>query len=241
MFASPVQIIKEIADSGVKVIIAGSSVGELTLHYLDRMSIVVVKVLSKFDLRRLCRVVNATHSRAWARLHPRRRASSTCWSASRSVAIGLRSCVSIRTRSAPAARPTAKGPACRRSCCGVPRRTPWTISSAAVDDGVNVLKALLKDTRLVSGAGATELELARRVEAYGSGLKGLSQHAVKKFATALEVVHGRWRRTRWAGPEGNEVLGKLWAKHNDAQDGGSAWGVDVEVRAPLLGSCVSSC
>ena len=34
--------------------------GELALHYLNRMNIAVLKVLSKFDLRRLCRVVNAT-------------------------------------------------------------------------------------------------------------------------------------------------------------------------------------
>ena len=40
----------------MKVIIAGSSVGELALHYLNRMNIAVLKVLSKFDLRlsRLC-------------------------------------------------------------------------------------------------------------------------------------------------------------------------------------------
>ncbi|KAJ3495592.1 hypothetical protein NLJ89_g10601 [Agrocybe chaxingu] len=54
------KIFKEIADSGIKVIIAGSSVGELALHYLNRFDIAVLKVLSKFELRRLCRVVNAT-------------------------------------------------------------------------------------------------------------------------------------------------------------------------------------
>jgi T-complex protein 1 subunit theta len=54
------QIFKELADSGVKVIIAGTTVGELALHYLNRSQILVLKVLSKFDLRRLCRVVQAT-------------------------------------------------------------------------------------------------------------------------------------------------------------------------------------
>ena len=33
---------------------------DLALHYLNRMNIAVVKILSKFDLRRLCRVVGAT-------------------------------------------------------------------------------------------------------------------------------------------------------------------------------------
>jgi len=54
------KIFKEIADAGIKVIIAGSSIGELSLHYLNRFNIAVLKVLSKFELRRLCRVVNAT-------------------------------------------------------------------------------------------------------------------------------------------------------------------------------------
>ncbi|KAG1858058.1 hypothetical protein DFJ58DRAFT_312426 [Suillus subalutaceus] len=51
---------KEIADSGIRVIIAGSSVGDLALHYLNRFNIVILKVLSKINLRRVDCVVNAT-------------------------------------------------------------------------------------------------------------------------------------------------------------------------------------
>ena len=51
------KIFKEIADTGI---IAGSSIGELSLHYFNRFNIAVLKVLPKFDLRRLCRVVSAT-------------------------------------------------------------------------------------------------------------------------------------------------------------------------------------
>ena len=52
--------VKELADAGVKVIVAGSSIGELALHFLNRYQMVVVKILSKFDLKRLSRVVGAT-------------------------------------------------------------------------------------------------------------------------------------------------------------------------------------
>ncbi|KAJ1538309.1 T-complex protein 1 subunit theta, partial [Cladochytrium tenue] len=54
------QSIKELAESGVKVAVSGSGVGELALHFMNRYNIMVVKVLSKFDLRRLCKVVGAT-------------------------------------------------------------------------------------------------------------------------------------------------------------------------------------
>ncbi|KIM79132.1 hypothetical protein PILCRDRAFT_823711 [Piloderma croceum F 1598] len=54
------KIIKDIAASGIKVIIASSSVSDLALQYLNSHSIAVLKVPSKFELRRVCRVVNAT-------------------------------------------------------------------------------------------------------------------------------------------------------------------------------------
>jgi T-complex protein 1 subunit theta len=99
----------------------------------------------------------------------------------------------------------------------------------AIDDGVNVIKSLLKDARLVPGAGAAELELAKRIEVYGSGLKGLSQHAVKRYSSALEVIPRTLAENALGGAEGNEVLSRLWAKHEEK--GGEAWGVDVEVRS----------
>ena len=101
----------------------------------------------------------------------------------------------------------------------------------AIDDGVNVIKALLKDPRMVPGAGATEIELAKRVDTYGSGLKGLSQHGVKRYASALEVVPRTLAENALGGAEGNEVLSRLWAKHE--QKGGENWGVDVEVSRTL--------
>ena len=53
-------MVKEIADAGVKVVVVGSGVGELALHFANRYGLVIVKCLSKFDLRRLCKVTGAT-------------------------------------------------------------------------------------------------------------------------------------------------------------------------------------
>jgi T-complex protein 1 subunit theta len=95
----------------------------------------------------------------------------------------------------------------------------------AVDDGVNVIKAIVKDGRMVAGAGATELELARKVEVHGAGLKGLNQHAVRRYASALEVVP--YTLAENAGLDATEVLSRLYARHE--QPNGKTWGIDIEV------------
>lgn len=97
----------------------------------------------------------------------------------------------------------------------------------AVDDGVSVLKALLCDLHLIAGTVATELELelARRVEAYGASVSRLAHRAVWRFATALEVVPRTLAENALGGTEVNEVLSTLWARHQEY--GGAVVGLDV--------------
>ena len=82
----------------------------------------------------------------------------------------------------------------------------------AIDDGVNVLKPF-------SNTGETELVLGKSVEAYGNGLRGLARHAIKLFAAALEVIPRMLAENVLRGAEGNEVVSRLWAKHEE-----NGWG-----------------
>lgn len=50
------KIVKSIADTGANMIIAGGSVSELILHYVEKYRMMIVKVQSKFELKRLCKV-----------------------------------------------------------------------------------------------------------------------------------------------------------------------------------------
>ena len=52
-------IVKSIAESGVKVVVCGGSVSDIMLHYMEKYKLMVVKVMSKFELRRLARCVGA--------------------------------------------------------------------------------------------------------------------------------------------------------------------------------------
>merc|ERR1712159_449927 len=53
-------IVKEIADAGINVCVFGSGISEIALHFLERYNIMVCKVTSKFELRRLCSATGAT-------------------------------------------------------------------------------------------------------------------------------------------------------------------------------------
>lgn len=97
----------------------------------------------------------------------------------------------------------------------------------AIDDGVNVVKGIIKDPRLVAGAGATELELAKRVAEFGEKTPGLAQHAIKRFADALEVVPRTLAEN--AGLDATEVLSRLYAAHQANEEG--TVGVDIEVSS----------
>ena len=51
---------KSIADAGCKVIVCGGKAGELYIHYCNKYSLMVVRLMSKFDIRRLCKAIGAT-------------------------------------------------------------------------------------------------------------------------------------------------------------------------------------
>lgn len=55
--------IKDIADAGVKVVVAGAKFGDMALHFLNKYGVMAVRLNSKFDLRRVAKTVNATVSK----------------------------------------------------------------------------------------------------------------------------------------------------------------------------------
>ena len=54
------RVIKAIADSGVTVLVCGGSISEIMLHYIEKYKMMVLKITSKFELRRLCKCLGAT-------------------------------------------------------------------------------------------------------------------------------------------------------------------------------------
>merc|ERR1719450_848660 len=93
----------------------------------------------------------------------------------------------------------------------------------AIDDGVNTYKGLCRDGRLVAGAGAVEMELAKEVETFSETCEGLEQYAVKRFAQSLHVVPKMLAEN--TGVKANQVIAELAAAH---AEGKTNAGFDIE-------------
>lgn len=52
--------VKALADAGITCVVSGGKVGDMMLHFANKFNIMIVRLMSKWDLRRLCRSINAT-------------------------------------------------------------------------------------------------------------------------------------------------------------------------------------
>jgi T-complex protein 1 subunit theta len=123
----------------------------------------------------------------------------------------------------------------------------------AIDDGVNTIKALVKDPRMVAGAGATEIHIASQIQTYAKTQPGLDQYAIEKFGQAFEIIPRTLADN--AGLKAEEIIAKLYSETAkspymgiDVSDGivkdvresniydtmeGKTWGVKLTVDAVL--------
>jgi thermosome len=92
----------------------------------------------------------------------------------------------------------------------------------AVSDAVGDLAAALKVGKVVAGAGAPELELAKELRKYADTLSGREQLAIKAFADAMEVIPRTLAEN--AGIDPIDSLAELKSAHDKKQK----WaGIDV--------------
>lgn len=205
--------VQALADAGVRVVVTGSTVSELALHYCERQRIMVVKVPSKFELRRLCDAVGASPLLRLGGAVPAARLGYCDEVAVEEIGSTL--CTVFRQNS-------ERG---RIATIVVRASTKNVLEDVerAIDDGVNVYRQLCVDGRFVAGAGACEIELARDLQRLAESEPGLEQYAIRKFAEALEVVPRTLAEN--AGASHTQIVSDLYAAH---EAGRTAVGVDIE-------------
>ncbi|CAD7937136.1 unnamed protein product [Amoebophrya sp. A25] len=167
--------VKGLAEAGVSVVISGGAISEIALHFLDKYKILVTKISSKFELRRICKTLKAISIiRAGP---PLPEEIGYCDS------VGVEELASQKLTVFKVADSKISTIVLRGATAN--QLDEW---ERAINDGVHVIRCASKDGRFCPGGAATETTLARELQAFGASVPGLDQYAVLKFAEAIECV-----------------------------------------------------
>uniref|UniRef100_A0A8C4QRB4 T-complex protein 1 subunit theta n=1 Tax=Eptatretus burgeri TaxID=7764 RepID=A0A8C4QRB4_EPTBU len=146
----------DLAAAGANVLVSGGKVSDMAIHFANKKGLMVVRLNSKWDLRRLCKAVGATALPMLTIPSPEQLGHCANVSATE---IGETQVVMFK-----------QGPNKGAISTILLRGSTENLLDdveRALDDAINTYKVLLKDKRLLPGAGATEMELARELESFG--------------------------------------------------------------------------
>ncbi|KAE8734697.1 T-complex protein 1 subunit theta [Hibiscus syriacus] len=205
-------LIKAVADSGAKVIVSGGPVGEMALHFCERYKLMVLKISSKFELRRFCRTTGTSALLKLSQL--------------KADDLGFIDSISVEEIGGSRVTVVRSEEGGNKIATVLLRGSTDSILDdleRAVDDGVNTYKAMCRDSRMVPGAAATEIELARRLKEFSFKETGLDQYAIAKFAESFEMVPRTLAEN--AGLNPMDIISKLYEKH---ASGNAKVGIDLE-------------
>merc|ERR1719361_1197623 len=206
--------IKRIHDMGVRFLVLNTKATDLEYHYLNKYGIYTIIIVSKFERRRMCRMTKARmcvtkdfSPEDLGFIKSVKEIEIGGWRDSQLEQNDGESCVAtIIVRGA--------------------SKNIMNDIKRACTDGLNTIRAMCRESEFVPGAGATEIELSRLIQDFGSKVSGLDQYAVKAFGEALEVVP----RTLAAnsGMDFEDTIAKLYAAHSE---GKTAVGVDILIKS----------
>ncbi|XP_020587047.1 T-complex protein 1 subunit theta [Phalaenopsis equestris] len=206
------ELIKAVADSGAKVVVSGAAVGEMALHFCERYKLMVLKISSKFELRRFCRTTGAIAILKLSQPNP--------------DDLGYADSISVEEIGGVRVTIVKNEEGGNSVATVVLRGSTDSILDdleRAVDDGVNTYKAMCRDSRILPGAAATEIELARKLKEFSFKETGLDQYAIAKFAESFEMVPRILAEN--AGLNAMEIISLLYAEH---AAGNTKVGIDLE-------------
>lgn len=216
--------IKAIADAGVDVVVAGGKFGDLAMHYVNKYNMMAVRLMSKWDVRRLARATGAT---ALPKMTP-----------PTSEEMGMADTVYVDELGDTEVVVFRVGEKESRVSTIVIRGATDNYMDdieRAVDDGVNVFKGLCKEGKMTAGGGATEIELARQVAQWADTHPGLEQYSINKFAEALEIIPRVLAENSGVKPK--EIISKLYAAHSE---GNKNMGFDIDGESGDIKDCLES-
>ncbi|XP_048219688.1 T-complex protein 1 subunit theta-like [Perognathus longimembris pacificus] len=205
--------VKAIANTGANVMVTGGKVADMALHYRNKYNIMLVRLNSKWDLRRLYKTVGAT---APPRLTPPvLEEMGHCDSVYLSE-VGDTQVVVFKHEEEDGAISTL-----------ILRGSTDNLMDdieKAVDDGVNTFEFLTRINVLYLEGKQQKLNWPKKkITSYGETCPALEQYAITKFAEEFEAIPRALAEN--SGVKANEVISKLYTLH---QEGNKNVGIDIE-------------
>jgi len=193
--------VREIAETGINVLVAQTTMSEMALHFCERQKIMVIKCPSKFEIARLCKLTGATSLARFGAPLPEE--------------IGIADRVSVdeiggipcTTFVRDSVEQTKVSTIVLRSSTG----NHLEDLARAVENGVNIYKQTTRDARFLAGGGSAELRMAAHLKELSLRTPGLEQYAIMKFAEALETIPRTLAEN--AGQDTTSTVSNLYAAH----------------------------
>lgn len=204
------KFIQGLAEAGVNVVIGSGSISELALHFFEKYKIFTLKLMSKWELKRIAKSVGAVAVVKLGTPTPEE--------------LGYADEVTVQEISSTKVTIFRRDEDENKLSTIVLRGSTNSLlddAERAIDDGVNTVKSLVKDKRCLPGGGATEIHIASKIQAYAKTQPGLDQYAIEKFGQAFEVIPRTLSEN--AGLKAEEIIAKLYAETSKS----SQFGIDV--------------
>jgi len=217
------EMIGAIAATGANVLISHGSISEMAAHFCEKFNLMVIKIQSKFDLRRICGTLNTV---AVVRLGPPTPEEMGTCSVVEVREVGSRKITVFQQ---------VEDEDTSIATIVVRASTENVINDIerAIDDGIHAVNTLYSDGRLLTGAGAVELEMSKRLKAYAQDIAvkqgSLDQYAVRKFADAFDVTPRTLAENSGCDPSSS--MHELHNSHN--ADGTEHMGFDIDSTKPF--------
>lgn len=191
--------IKAVKDAGVDVIVVNGSVSDIALHFCDVNNILVLKVTSKFDTQRICKLLC---------ISPMLRLEAP--TADNIGKIGHIYVTEIASKKV-----TIINGINKKVGTILLRGATYNLLDEierCINDGINSVKNAIKDNSFLHGGGCVEIQISESLKQYAQkSLSGTNNYGVRIFAEAFEVIPKTLATN--AGYNGTDVLNELIKEH----------------------------
>lgn len=208
MLKNSVDLIKA---SGAQVVVCGGKISDLGLDYANQAGLMVIRLTSKWDMRRLAKSIGAT-------VLPR---------LSQPTPDEMGFCDIVKVEEIGDTRIVSFQRSTSRLTTIVLRSGTNNVLDdleRSVDDAVNNYKLLTKDKRLVPGAGAVEVELSKRLAEKAEQCPGMNQYGINCLSKAYESLPRQLADN--SGNDPSKAISKLLAAHAALE--GESIGINVD-------------